>query len=41
LGTCGETGEIFIWDVAKTKEPLKRIDAGSLIAYDLEWSQNE
>jgi hypothetical protein len=27
--------------MAKTKEPLKRINVSSLIAYDLEWSQNE
>jgi WD40 repeat protein len=41
LGTCGEQGEVFLWDLAKTKEPLKRFEVGSLIAYDLEWSQNE
>ena len=35
LGTCGQQGEIFIWDITNTKQPLKKIELDTLIVYDL------
>ena len=40
IGTCGEGGQIFIWDVKQGKEPLRKISVESLVAYDFEWSKN-
>lgn len=41
LGTCGEQGEIFIWDIAKPNQPLATIKKQPLVLYDLRWSGNE
>lgn len=31
----------MIWDTAKTKEPIKRIDIQSFVGYEIAWSNNE
>jgi WD40 repeat protein len=41
LATCGEQGELFIWDLAKAKEPLARIDLPFQVLYDIQWSGSE
>ena len=41
LGTCGENGEIYVWDLKKTQQPLKSLKANTLVVYDFEWSQDQ
>jgi len=32
---------LFIWYIAKTKEPVKKLQVNSLVVYDIEWSKDE
>ena len=41
LGTCGEQGELFVWVLAKPKQPLAKIQKSNLILYDFRWSGNQ
>lgn len=40
IASIGEGAELLIWDVAKTSQPIKRIDLLSFVGYDISWSNN-
>lgn len=35
LATCGEFGELFLWDMSKPNQPLKSLKVPTKIIYDL------
>lgn len=40
IASIGEGAELLIWDVAKAKEPIKRLDLKAAVGYDISWSNN-
>lgn len=40
IASVGEGGELLIWDVAKAKDPIKRLELNSFVGFDISWSNN-
>lgn len=40
IASVGTGAELLIWDVAKPNQPIKKLNLGSQIGYDISWSNN-